>query len=230
MRRKILMGVLAVALPAGTLLITQSAAVAGGSTPPNGPVSCGVQGTVNFASPGLSKNGSESSSKTSSTTTSGTTLIGCSGSVPNQTIVTKNVKCAKTDGQPASNPACAGKGTYGYDSWNNFETSGTTSIAKSLKKVTFTIDGVTYSTKTTAAAVTSCTSGTYGTEAGFKISGEVKGPKNDKGESSTLTVCLGSDAGTDTSGNFNHDFLENASSVITSAGIDGTTSTVAITG
>ncbi|HTZ10593.1 MAG TPA: hypothetical protein VMB72_16075 [Acidimicrobiales bacterium] len=170
------------------------------------------------------------SNKTSTTTTSGVTLHGCTGSIPAQSIATKNIKCGKTAGTPASNPACEMKGQYGYGSWNNYETEGTTSIAKSLKKLSFTVNNVSYSTKTTGASVIGCSNPPGPTnEAGFKISGEVKSPKQDKGQTVTLTVCLGTDAGPNTTGTFHADFgSSNPALFITSAGIDPVTSSVVI--
>ena len=225
MRRKIMMGVLALALPAGGLLLTTGAASAKTVVPADPARNCGVTGTVNFASPGLSKNGAEGASKTSATTTSGVTLHGCTGTIPNQTITTKNTKCGKTPGTPSSNPACTGKGEYGYDSWANFISGGSTSIAKSLKKLSVTIDGTAYSLKTTSANETVCSN----SDVGFTINGEVKSPKQDKGQTSKLQVCLGTDTGINTTGSFGGDFNSpNTAVVIKSASIDGAVSVVTI--
>ena len=81
---------------------------------------------------------------------------------------------------------------YGYDSWSNFESGGVASVQKSLKKLTFTINGITYSTTTTSAAIDgSCANG----EVGFLITGTVKAPKNDKAQTDTLAACLGTVTG-----------------------------------
>jgi hypothetical protein len=233
MRRKILMGILAIALPIGTVAAVQSAAFAGGpKPPPNGPQNCAVAGTVVFQTPGLSKNGSVSSTlKTSVTTaTSSFTGAGCSGSTGTLNISSKNTKCKGADDPTGT--ACEVKKTYSYDTESSFASTGTSSILKSLKKLSFTLNGVTYSTKSTAASSIGCTDsvsppGGIPQEVGFKISGEVKGPKNDKGETVTLNACLGTDTGPGTTGSFLSD-LGSGTGTIAGASIDGNTSSVAI--
>ena len=152
MRRKILMGVLALALPIGTVVGLSGVATAGKTPTPADPArNCSVHGTVHFQAPGLSAHGSVSSTlKVSDTTTSGVGFGGCTGSVPNLTIASKNTKC-KGPNDPAGT-ACEMKKTFSYDSESSFASTATVaSIAKSLKKLDFTIDGVTYATKTTGA-------------------------------------------------------------------------------
>ena len=83
MRRKILMGVLALALPAGTMAFTQTSAFAT-KAPPN-PVSCTFSATVTV-SPALSAAGTASVKGATGTTTVHGTYSGCTtsaGSVPN---------------------------------------------------------------------------------------------------------------------------------------------------
>ncbi len=230
MRRKILMGVLALALPIGTVVGLSSAATAGKPKPPPDPArNCSVHGTVHFQAPGLSAHGSVSSTlKVSDTTTSGVGFGGCTGSVPNLTIASKNTKC-KGPNDPAGT-ACEAKKTYSYDSESSFASTATVaSIAKSLKKLDFTIDGVTYATKTTGAtAAGTCFDASLGgTEAGFIINGTVKSPKQDKGEITKLTACLGSDSGPGTSGVFFAD-LGSGIGTIATASIDGVSSSASI--
>ncbi len=197
MIRKLLLVGAAVFAPVG--LLTFASTTAGASAgPPDPPVNCSVSATVTFAPPGISVNGSITTAKTSITTASNETFgnagTNCTGSGPNLSIASKNVKCDKhTPGQPSSNPACE-PGFRGYDSWNNFATGGTASLQKATKKLSFTINGITYTTKSTSASATGCSGG----EVGFKVVGTVKGPKNDKGQTATLTACLGSTTGTGT--------------------------------
>jgi hypothetical protein len=230
MRRKILMGVLALALPVGSLFALETSAVAKTVVPPNGPVNCTVAGTVTFAAPGLSKEGTVTTAKTSSTNAT-THFTGCGSSAAlSVSIVSKNTKC-KGANDP-SGTACEAKHTDVYDTESGFASTGTASIAKSLKKLSFTVDGVTYGTKTTSATAASCTDsvsppGGVPTETGFKVSGEVKTPKNDKGQITTLIACLGTDTGPGTSGSFLED-LGSGIGTIATAAIDGNTSTLSI--
>jgi hypothetical protein len=234
MRRKILMGVFAFALPIGMIAGFGTAASAAKVKPPADPArNCTAHGTVHFQAPGLSKEGSVSSTlKVSDTTTSGVGFGGgCTGSVPNLVIASKNTKC-KGPNDPAGT-ACEAKKTYSYDGEASFASNTTiTSLEKSLKKLDFTIDGVTYQTKTTSASSTSCTDaisppGGQPVEAGFIINGTVKSPKQDKGQITKLTACLGTDTGPGTSGGFFED-LGSGTGTITGASIDGNSSKVSI--
>jgi len=231
MRRKILMGILAIALPIGTVAAVQSAAFAGGpKPPPNGAQNCAVSGTVVFQAPGLSKTGDISTTaKTSVTTATSSFVAPCTGSTGTINISSKNTKCKGADDPTGTQ--CEVKHTYSYDTESSFASTGTSSIAKSLKKLSFTLNGVTYSTKTTSATDLSCTDTSYPladqSEVGFKIEGVVKGPKNDKGETTTLNVCLGRDTGPGTSSYFLSD-LGSGTGTIATATIDGATSTASI--
>jgi hypothetical protein len=227
MRRKILMGVLAIALPIGTMSVVSSSAFAGKPKPlPDPARNCTLSGTVNFAAPGLSKNGTtDTSTKTSSVTTSGTNFGGsCTGSIPTQTITSKSAKCTGAGtSNTGPNPGCSVKHTYNYDGESTFASPTTLgTITKSLKKVNFTINGVSYQTKTTGAQDLAC-----GAEVGFKISGQVKKPKQDKAQTSTVDVCLGSDTGPGTTGNFLSD-LGSGTGTIATAQIDPAFSTAVV--
>ena len=98
-----------------------------------------MTGVVHFAAPGISKNGSTTTAMTSSTTTTGGALSGSAcgsthaGTLPNETIHTATVNCTGTH-TPSSNPACV-SGKRGYDSWNNYATSGTSSIVSSIPNI-----------------------------------------------------------------------------------------------
>ena len=224
-RRRILMGTLALVLPLGVVAATQGVAQAGSKLPPDPARNCTLAGTVHFAAPGLSKAGSISTSKTSTVTTSGTNFGGgCTGSVPPQTITMKSTKC-KGPNNPTGT-TCQVKHTYWYDGESNFSSPSTlTTITKALKKVTFTIDNVLYQTKTTSATDLACSNG----DVGFKISGTVKKPKNDKNQSSVVDVCLGADSGPGTTGSFFPDLITGTGTIAT-ATIDnsagGSTATI----
>jgi hypothetical protein len=197
--RKLLVVATAIAIPLSVVAATGATAGAKAVKPPPDPaVTCSISATITFAPPGISNSGAISTSKTSVTTTTGETFgtasghPTCSGSAPNLAISSKSTKCdKKVAGQPSSNPACE-PGFYGYDSWQNFQSGGVASVQKSLKNLSFTINGITYATKTTSAAIDgSCAN----SEVGFLITGTVKAPKNDKGQTDTLSACLGTVTG-----------------------------------
>jgi hypothetical protein len=230
MRRKILMGVLALALPIGTVVGLSSAATAK-TGPPDPARNCTVSGTVVFQAPGLSKAGDISATQKTSTTTATSSFGGgCTGSTGTLNINSKNTKCKGPDNP--SGTSCEAKHTYSYDTESSFASTGTSSILKSLKKLSFTLDGITYQTKSASAASIVCSDaiappGGVTTEVGFKITGSVKGPKNDKGETTTLTACLGTDTGPGTSGSFFEDLGSGIGTIVTAA-IDGNTSSATI--
>jgi hypothetical protein len=115
---------------------------------------------------------------------------------------------------------------YGYGSWANFEASGTSSIQKALKTISFTINGIAYTSKTSSAADIGCAGG----EVGFSVTGAISAPKQDKGQSSVLDACLGAVTGTGL--NSPHTFAANIGGpgTVATATLDPATSTVAIDG
>ena len=232
MRRKILMGVVALALPLSMLAgLSTSASAKKAPLVPDPGFTCGVSGTVVFQAPGLSLSGTTSATLKVSTTVASASFA-CGGSTPlSVNINSKNTKC-KGVNLPAA--PCMVKKTYSYDSEAGFASTGTSSIQKSLKKLTFTVNGHTYQTKTSVANDLACTSnsppggpGGDPQEVGFSVVGTVKSPKNDKGETTTLNACLGVDNGPGTSGSF-FDDLESGIGTIAGTTIDGSTSTLTV--
>jgi hypothetical protein len=199
MIRKLLVIAAAIAMPVSAVAaigVTSGVAAAKGAVSPDPGVTCTASATVTFASPGLSQAGATTTAKTTATTTTPTAFGGskCTGgSSTGYTITSKATKCAKKGTQPASNPACA-PGFYGYDSWANFTSGGTTSIQKALKKLSFTVNGIAYQTKTSGSS--EVVGGVCGSEVGFQINGAVTAPKQDKGQTAVLTACLGDITGT----------------------------------
>lgn len=216
MHRKILMGVLALALPAGTLAITSSAAFA--KKPPNPIVCSGLSGTVTFGSVGLSTNGATTPLKkggNNTTVTGGT--FGCagglSGTTPTLTIPNgKNTKISK--------------GVYSTGTWAAFISAGG-SLKKDLKTIAFTINGGTNTFKSKGSLeVVGAPCGTSPvSEVGFQISGQVVGTYDTK--TATVLACLGTDTGPGTSGSFGTDFGASGLTVQTS-GLDVATSTATL--
>jgi hypothetical protein len=221
MRRKILMGVLALALPAGLLAATTTAATAAAA--PN-PIACsGFGGTVTFGTQ-LTQAGVATSAKDSiATAVSGGTFNCAPGSsnAHNSALSiagSKNAKLAKTD--PRYNKTTGVKYLTGTKS--AFTAAGGT-LKKTLKVINFVINGHTEQFKTKSAGEvvgTPCVG-----EVGFKISGQVKlAPYNTK--TAFVLACLGHDSGPGTTNSLGVD-LFNSSTVI-NAQIDPTYSTASL--
>jgi len=106
MRRKILMGVLALALPIGTVITLQGTASAGKVTGTGNPT-CTFGGTISF-NPPLTQAGTPGVKK--ETTTVSANLTGCSGGTPAAPASVVSVKPIKTKTSPkGSNGAtCSG--------------------------------------------------------------------------------------------------------------------------
>jgi len=212
MRRKILMGVLALALPAGTLAVTSSAAFA--KKPPPNPIVCSnFSGTVNFGI-GLSTNGQTTPNKKggNNTTVTGGAFScagGGSGTAPTLTIPNgKNTKVSK--------------GVYSEGTWAAFIAAGG-SLKKDLKTIAFTINGGgdNWKSKGSAEVVGAPCGTTPVSEVGFQLSGQVTGQYATK--TATILACLGTDTGPGTSGSFGTDFGASGLTVLT-AGLDPATS------
>src|SRR5271169_6537780 len=126
MRRKLLMGVLALALPAGTLAAFSPGASA--ATPQN-PILClghvGPGGVVTFGTP-LTIAGVPTSSKTGNATTISASTFNCGGGIANGTDTGstltggKNAKLLKTD--PRYNKTAGIK--YVTGTWSEFAAAG----------------------------------------------------------------------------------------------------------
>lgn len=221
MRRKILMGVLALALPAGTLAGLSSAAVAGGA---QNPITCtgvgGGGGVVTFGTP-LSTPGVATSSKTAVNTTISGSSFTCNGMASHTGTLTltggKNAKLAKTD--PRYNKTAGIK--YVTGQWAEFAKAGG-SLKKSLKQIVFTVGGQSVTFKSKSASLVLF--GVCGSDVGFTITGQVKGTYADN--TATVTSCLLGDSGGTSTGNFGSDY-QHAEGVVT-ATIDPTTSKATI--
>jgi len=200
MRRKILMGVLALALPIGTVAGLSSVASAGA---PQNPIACtGFTGTVTFGSP-LSTAGIATTAKDGNPTLITGGSFNCAGGKSGHagTITDaggKNVKLAKTD--PRYNKTTGVKYTEG--TWSSFTSAGG-SLKKTLKVINLTIGGAAVQFKTKSAS--EVLFGSCGSDVGFNISGQVKsGTYADK--TASVLACLGTDFGPGATGNFGSDY------------------------
>jgi hypothetical protein len=238
MLRKILLLAAVVALPVGILTLAVSGGVASAKgKAPNGPVACSIAATVTFAPPGISNNGSESTKTTSETKTANETLGNdgdtCAGTGKALKIITPSTKCTG-NGAPSSNPACTTGGKkqeYGYNSWNNYETTGTSSLS-SITSLAFTINSIKYTVVPSSSGATSCTDASVpgGLEVGFKFTGTVSKPTQDAGQNATLIACLGTTTGPGTSTDCQENFEQciGAAGTVATADVDPATSSIAI--
>jgi hypothetical protein len=213
--------------------------------PPDPARTCSFTALTTFASPGISKNGSLSTNKVSTTTSTGSSY-NCGGdgsaTTPDINIVSKaTASCdKKVAGQqdnkganPSSNPLCNKQTvkTWVYDTASGFASGGTGALLKAVKKTTIVIAGVTYLLKTASVAAIA-PGGSCGSEVGFLLSGQVKKPKQDKAQTSSLRACLGHDSGTNTTNSFAADLISelggNTGITIATATIDPATSVLHI--
>jgi hypothetical protein len=233
MRRKVLMGVFALALPIGTIAALTTAASAKQVT---NPVTCaGFSGTVTFATPISASGTLTTSSKSGPTLVSGSTF-NCTGGIAPNTGGSGNdgsglsIKGGKNSKNASySKSACKsnpGNATdcdkYVTGSQAEFTAAGG-SLAKSLKTIAFTIGGQPATFK--AKGATEDVGGPCGGDVGFTINGQVKGAYGTK--SAAITACLGSDTGPGTSGSFGVDLFSPTAQIVT-ANIDPSVSTATL--
>ncbi len=232
--RKILFGAAAIVLPVSTVaLVGATEGVASAAT-----ITCSASGQVTFAPPGLSKGGSSSTDKTTVTTISGADLscgAAGTGNIGGGTLSVSSkstVKCTGV-GQPSStNSGCLAAKQWGYGSWSNYISGGVASIAKSLKKLSFTIGSTTYAAKIISSSVQTLAGGACTdhstSQAGFTFQETVKSPKAAKGDVATVTACLGATQG---SGGINtSNFVDNVGGpgTVTGATLDTVDSSVSL--
>jgi hypothetical protein len=244
MIRKILMVAFATVLPvtAATAAAVVGGGVASAAKPPPGPITCAQTGTVTFQKPGLSSGGTlttKASVKTKSSVTP--TGTGCAGTPFKVSIVSATTPCPQTGGVPnGGDPAAClasktnGKGvvTYAiakkpnyYNTTGSFAGSGLTDLETALS----TSGGLTtkdngnkvvlaYNGPSSVSEVVGAACG--GTTVGFDITGPVTLNGASTGLNYDDLVCLSSDSGTGTSGDFLTD-LGSATAVIASATVGG---------
>lgn len=179
MRRKILMGVLALALPLGTIVGLQTAAVAK-KAPPN-PITCtGVSGVVVFPATETIAGTVTTAKKSGNTSVTDSSVTGCTGGV-SVTLSALSI----TGGKNAKNPNKADKHTYMEGQWSAFITAGL-GLKKSLKTVTFNIGTF----KTSGSSVDN---GCAADQLGFTINGTVAGTYATAKKAAVINACLGTD-------------------------------------
>jgi len=230
MRRKILMGVLALALPVGTLAALTTAAQAKQVV---NPVQCnGFSGTVTFATP-ISASGELTTLSKSGPVSVSSSNFTCTGGIAPNTggAGTDGAGLSIKGGKNAKNPsysksACkANPGNttdcdkYVTGSQAEFTASGS-GLAKSVKSIGFTIGGqpATFKAKGSSEDV----GGPCGGDVGFTITGQVKGAYGDK-TTAQIVACLGHDTGPGTTNSFGVDLFSPTATIVT-ANIDAAVS------
>jgi hypothetical protein len=227
MRRKILMGVFALALPVGTLAAFSPTASAKAA---QNPIHCagvggGGGGVVTFGTP-ITASGTVTASKTGIPTSITGGNFNCGGGTNNasdqgSTIAGgKNAKNASYNKKTcSSSPSPTVCDKYVTGSQAEFLAAGG-SLKKGLRTINFTINGnpVLFQAKTATEDV----GGVCGGDVGFTINGQVKsGFYADK--SAVVNACLGDDSGPGTSHSFGVDLFSPTAKIIT-AQIDPATS------
>ncbi len=245
MIRKLALAAAAAAMPIGLVAVgAVGAGTAGASKAPppaSPPITCQVSATVTFAPPGLSKDGAVGTAKDSYTHTSGISFSSCSavpshagntsGSSPALTITSKNSKCGKlpnTTKTGSPQPGCVKGDTY-YDTASGFAGTGTATLQKAVKKLSLTVDGIAFAAKTSSSALVT-PGGLCGSEGGFNLTGTVKA-KPYTYTTDHFLACLGTDTGTNTTGNAVADItaaLSDPSITVATANIDPATSSLNI--
>lgn len=260
MMRRIALVAVAATMPmaAATAVAVAGSGLAGAAKPPPGPITCSQTGSVTFAKPGLSDGGALTT-KSSVTTKSAVTPTGtgCSGSPSKLNIVTSTTPCPQTNGVPNSGDpqSCLqsktnGKGvtTYEiakkpnyYDTVGDFASSGGSDLEAALaasgglstkdngNKVLLAYNG--------SGSVSEVLGGACGSQTdGNPIVGfDITGPVTENGASTGLNyddlVCITSDTGTGTTGDFYGDLTTAAGggSDVISSGVLGGNSTLTIT-
>jgi hypothetical protein len=217
-RSRWVLSVATLMLPVASMAVLSQPAVA--KKPPPNPVHCtGVSATIDFALPGLSFAGQTESTKTPTTVTvTGNPGGTCTGGTAPNTGGAVSIGTITISTKPTPVKHVKPK-RYSYDTCSSF-TATASKLKKEIKKISFTIGGspVLFQTKSTSILTTP--------EVGFQLNGIVKkGNYSDK--TATIQAYVGSDSGTNTTGNFGNDIVTCSSTgaagiAITSAQIDPT--------
>jgi hypothetical protein len=219
MRRTILMGVLALALPAGTLAAFSPTASAKAV---QNPIHCagvgsGGGGVVTFGTP-ITAAGVPTASKTGVATTisggnfncgTGTNNASDAGSTIAGGKNAKNASYNKKTCASSSSPSVCDKYVTGTQA--EFEAAGG-SLKKGLRIINFTVNGnaVVFQAKSATEDV----GGPCGSDVGFTINGQVKNGTY-AFKTAVVTACLGSDTGPGTTGSFGVDLFSPSAKIIT---------------
>jgi len=213
------MGVLALALPVGTMVGLQSAAVA---KPTPNPVSCtGLSGTVVFPATETNEGTVTTAKKGGATSVTGGALASCTDVGTGAPVSVSLSALSIAGGKNTKNPTKTTPKTYLEGQWGSFISAGL-SLKKTLKTVTFNIGTF----KTSGSAVdNSCPS----TDVGFTINGTVKGTYDTAKKAAVINACLGEDTEANGDhGEFGSDIDTDNGGGVVSAQIDASASSATL--
>ncbi|MGA2835199.1 MAG: hypothetical protein ABSF84_01250 [Acidimicrobiales bacterium] len=219
----------AVAMPAaamaGVTAVTGAAVSSAKALPPVA-VSCNLGGTVTFAKPGLSYDGSLTNKTVEDTKTDVTLQSGssaqCSTKAIKEKIVSSTTPCA---GASSPAPECSiappktlAKDPNFYDTASSLASSGVSEIVSSLSPgIPSEDNGTKIVLEVTSGGTSEVTpGGACGSTVGFQLTGAVDlaagGPVVISGSDATYTlvICLQTDTGPGTTGSFFTDYLSAA--------------------
>jgi hypothetical protein len=232
---KLVLIVAVIGIPLAGIAGIDAASSVASATPPPPAVVCPVSGTITFPAPGLSTDGVFTNSPTSAgsivASLSPGNCPGVSPHMPAQTLTVPNVHCV-TSGNPS--PVCTSGSGYVSDSASGYVTAGATFWSEFPTHTRFHIDNVSYRSTSTSSTVIGLGGSCGPTDPGFKVNGSLTAPAANFGDPTHLTLCLATDTGTGTSGNFNNDLTAEVAGgappglTIASAGFDSSTSKLKI--
>jgi hypothetical protein len=239
MMRKFLIVAVAVAMPASALAAMATVGSPGiaGAASKYKTQSCAITGSVTFAKPGLSYDGTLSKNTTSTATSAATaTGTGCGAGTATTSTLTSKIVSPSTDCNTASSPpaACAKETAtkyYAYDNSSSLASSGTSSIVSSLgpKGLNVYDNGNEVNARVTSSGTSAVDpGGACGTNVGFQL----KGSTNVKTLTYDLLLCITGDTGAKTTGSFYNDYItssEGDNSIVIATGIFGSSSALSFT-
>lgn len=225
-----------IAIPLGGLAGIGAASSLASATPPLPVVTCHLSGNITFPAPGLSADGVWTTAPTSAASISATLSPGyCPGAnahMPAQTLTMPNPACTAV-GVPS--PVCPSATGYVSDSASGYVAAGATFWTELPNPTRFHIANAAYKSASAASTVIVLGGACGVSNSGFKVNGTLTAPAGNVGDPTHLTLCLNSDTGSDTTGNFNDDLTSELANgappslVIATAGLDATTSKLKIT-
>jgi hypothetical protein len=236
MARKLVLIIAVITFPsAGFAGITAASSVAS-ATPPPPAVVCQLSGNITFPAPGLSADGvlttaSTSAGSIAATLSPGSFCPGANSHMPAQTLTLPNVACT---GNGAPSPVCTSATGYVSDSANGYVATGATFWMALPNHTRFHIANVMYKSTSASSTVIAPGGACGALNSGFKVNGALTVPSANSGDHTHLTLCLNTDTGPGTTGNFTNDLSTELASgappglTITTAGFDPSTSKLKI--
>jgi len=217
MIRKMLVIAAAVAMPAAAvagMTAIGGAGIASAKALPPLTGTCALTGTVTFAEPGLSYDGTLTNKSVETTKTAITPSGICGTKAIKSKINSTPTACATASPAPACGLATAktlAKDPDYYDTASSLATSGVSQIVTSLAAGIPAVDNGTKVTLQVTSGGTGAVlpGGACGSTTGFALTGAVTNGGTAV-SSYSLTICLTGDSGSGTSGSFFPDYLSAA--------------------